>query len=142
MQDNYGFNPRKCNSTSTLSRCIEQNLLKVLIVLTTSNEIVEVFEKTLTGGFSRVYTRLSFNTEILLPNTKKMQVDGVDNEWKDYNYKVGYKLKLDNEEHYDTKRVISKILKIDENDQYGFAMTKAFADRLHHKRKNAELEKI
>ena len=53
-----------------------------------------------------------------------MQVDGVNNEWKDYNYKVCYKLKLDNEERYDTKRVISKILKLDENNQYGFSMTK------------------
>ena len=68
------------------------------------------------GGFSCVYTRLSFNTEILLPNTNKMQVDGVDNEWKDFNYKFCCKLKLANEEHYDTKRVISKILKLDENN--------------------------
>ena len=76
------------------------------------------------GGFSCVNTRLSFDTEILLPNTNKMQVDRVDNEWKDYDYKVCYKLKLDNDEGYESKRVISKILKLDENNQYGFAMTK------------------
>ena len=45
-----------------------------------------------------------------------MQVDGVDNEWKVFNYKFCCKLKLANEEHYDTKRVISKILKLDENN--------------------------
>ena len=32
---------------------------------------------------------------------------------------------LDREEKYTTKRVISKILKLDENNQYGYAMTKA-----------------
>ena len=53
-----------------------------------------------------------------------MQVDGDDNEWKDYHYKVCFKLKLDNDKGYETKRMISKILKLDENNQYGFALTK------------------
>ena len=26
MQDKYGFNPRKCNSASSLSGCIERNV--------------------------------------------------------------------------------------------------------------------
>ena len=38
--------------------------------------------------------------------------------------KVGYKLKLDGETEYSDRRIISKILKLDENKQYGFAMTK------------------
>ena len=111
MYDKYRFNPRKCNSASTLSGCIEWDLSKVIIALPISNKIVEAFEKTLTGGFSCVKTSLPLDTEILLPNTDKMQVEGVDSEWKDYSYKVCYKLKLDNEERYDTKRVIFKILK-------------------------------
>ena len=72
MCDKYGFNPRKCNSASSLSGCTEQHLSKVIIALSTSNKIVQVFEKTLTGAFSCVNTKLSFDTEILLPNTNKM----------------------------------------------------------------------
>ena len=44
--------------------------------------------------------------------------------WKDYSYKVSYNLKLDGEEKYSTKRVITKILKLDENNQFGYTMTK------------------
>ena len=35
-----------------------------------------------------------------------------------------FRLKLDGDKNYITKRVISKILKLDENNQYGYAMTK------------------
>ena len=45
MYDKYGFNPRKFNSTSTLSGRIERDLSKVIIALPTSNEVVEGFEK-------------------------------------------------------------------------------------------------
>ena len=41
---------------------------------------------------------------------------------KNFDYKVVYNLKLDNEKV--KKRVITKILKLDENNQYGHAMTK------------------
>ena len=37
---------------------------------------------------------------------------------------MGYNIKLDGEETSDQRRVISKIIKFDENNQYGFAMTK------------------
>ena len=60
----------------------------------TNNENVELFEKTLTGGFSRVNRRLSFDTEILLPNVEKPDKDS----WKDYGYKVAYNLKIEGEE--------------------------------------------
>ena len=69
MHDKYSFNPRKCNSASSLSGSIERDLSKVIIALPTTNEIVDVFEQTLTGGFSCVNTRLAFDTEILLPNS-------------------------------------------------------------------------
>ena len=59
---------------------------------------------------------MSFDTEILLPNVENPDKDY----WKDYSYI----LKLDGEEKYSTKSVISKILKLDENNQYGYAMTK------------------
>ena len=43
---------------------------------------------------------------------------------KDHNCKTCFRLKLDGDKNYVTKRVISKILKLDENNQYGYAMTK------------------
>ena len=85
MHDKYGFNPRKCNSASSLSGSIERDLSKVIIALPTSNETVDIFEQTLTGGFSCVNTRLAFDTEILLPNSNEK---GDDVSAKDYNYKV------------------------------------------------------
>ena len=63
--------------------------------------------------------RLAFDSEIFLPNTKKKD----DNYRKDYEFKVVYHTKLDNEK-LQPKRVITKILKLDENNQYGFGMTK------------------
>ena len=41
---------------------------------------------------------------------------------KNYDYMVTYNLNLNNEKR--NYRVISKILKLDENNQYGYAMTK------------------
>ena len=64
MNDRYGFNPRKCNSVSTLSGCIEREMSRVIIALPTSNEIVYIFEQSITVGFSCVNNRLAFNAEI------------------------------------------------------------------------------
>ena len=41
---------------------------------------------------------------------------------KDFNYKVAYNLEINNEKT--KKRIITKILKLDENNQYGHGMTK------------------
>ena len=109
MQDKYGFNPRKCNSASTLSGCIEREMSKVIISFPTTIDHHEIFEKTITGGFSCVNTRLVFDTSILLP--KK-------NEEKDRDWRIIYNI------NGEKKRVISKILKLDETNQYGHAMTK------------------
>ena len=68
MQNTYGFNPRKCNSASTMSGCIEREMSKVIITLPTKIENVEIFEQTVTGRFSCVNNRLAFDTRILLPN--------------------------------------------------------------------------
>ena len=67
MQDKYGFNPRKCNSASSLSGCIERQMSKVIITFPTNVEHFEIFEKTISGGFSCVNTRLAFDTLILCP---------------------------------------------------------------------------
>ena len=122
MHDRYGFIPRKCNSASSLSGSIDRDLSKVIIALPTTNDIVDIFKQTLTGGFSCVNTCLTFDTEMLLPNSTEKTDDVLS---KDYNYKVCYRLKLDEEKDWTTKRVISKILKLDQNNQYGYTMTKA-----------------
>ena len=125
MQNEYGYNPRKCNSASTLSSCIEREMSKVIIALPTNNEHINIFEQTLTGGFSCVNTHLALDTEILLPN--KISSESCSKLEKDENYKICYDLKLDDDEHQQSYRVISKIIKLDENNQYGFAMTKPMA---------------
>ena len=90
---------------------------------------METFEKTLSGGFSCINTRLSFDSEILMPNLtekdlQKINIDQMFKANKRDDLKHIYKIKLDNQENYSKKRVIPKILKFDENKQYGFGMTK------------------
>ena len=108
LQDFFKFNPRKCNSASSFSGCVHRDKSKCCITLPTNAEHVRVFEKTLIGGFSCVNTRLAFDTEILLNDDKK-------------NNKVIFDLHVDSKQ---AKRISSKILKMDENNQYGQAMTK------------------
>ena len=88
---------------------------KIVIALPTNVEHIELFEKTVTGGFGSVNTRLSFDKNILLPKL---------NSNSDLNFKVVYDIK-NNENIIEPKRVITKILKLDENNQYGNGMTKA-----------------
>ena len=63
MHDQYSFNPRKCNSASTLSGCIEREMSRVIIALPTSNEAVDIFEQTVTRGFNskRISKRLQLS---------------------------------------------------------------------------------
>ena len=68
MHDQYGFNSRKCNSSNTLSGCMEREMSCVFIPLPTSNEVVDIFKQTITGDFSLINTRLTFDTVILLSN--------------------------------------------------------------------------
>ena len=81
---------------------------KHLQALPTDSEHVRVFERTLIGGFSCVNTRLAFDTEILIDDNK--------------NEKVLFDLHIDGKKQ--TKRISTKILKMDENNQCGQAMTK------------------
>ena len=69
MQNETGYNPRKINSASKLSSCIQREQSKCILALPTGNCHVEIFEKT--GGFSCVNTRLSFDTELLMSNLIK-----------------------------------------------------------------------
>ena len=90
---------------------------------------METFEKTLSGGFSSVNTTLSFDTELLMLNLtqkdyQKMNIDQSFKAFKRDDLKVAYSLKLDDEKKLKKKHIITKIIKFDENNQYGFAMTK------------------
>ena len=122
MQNTYGFNPRKCNSTSSMSGCIEREMSKVILPLPTTYEHVESFEGIVISGFSSVNTRLAFDSQILLPNLSNQKNLETNLMTKNLNYKVVYNLKMNNEKV--KKRVMTKILKLDENSQYGMAMTK------------------
>ena len=67
-------------------------------------------------------TRLAFDLLILLPSfTNKTDLKNNPMN-KNFNYKVVYNLKINNEKTI--KRVITKILKLDENSQYRHGMTK------------------
>ena len=109
MQDMYGFHPRKCNSASSMSGCIEREISKIILALLTKYEHAEIFEETVIGGFSCVDTRLAFDTLILLPNLNNpMLTNSMMN--KNLDYKVVYNLKIDKEKV--KKRLITKILKL------------------------------
>ena len=121
------YNPRKCNSASKLSGCVQREQSKVTLALPINNSVLEVFEKTLTGGFSCVNTHLSFETELLMLNLtesdcKKLNIDESFKTYKRDDLKLIYKIKLDNKDSFHDRRIINKILKMNENNQYGFAM--------------------
>ena len=97
MQNAYDFNLRKCNSASSLSGCIEREMSKVIWALTTKYQHVETFEQTIIGGFSSINTRLAFDSQILLPNLTdqtNLENNSMNN---NFNYKIVYNLKLNND---------------------------------------------
>ena len=55
---------------------------------------------------------------------QKMNLDESFKVYKRNNLKLICKIKLDNEEKYSKREVITKNLKLDENNQYGLAMMK------------------
>ena len=105
LQKLFKFNPRKCNSASSFSGCVQKDKSKCNIVLPTDAKKIKVFEKTLIGGYSCINTRVAFYTDIFLRDK--------DNERVLFKTAKG-----------EVKRFSSKIIKMDENNQYGFAMTK------------------
>ena len=123
MNDTYGFNPRKCNSASSMSSYIEREMSRIILALPTKLEHVEIFEQTVTGRFSSVNTRLTFDTQILLPNLDHKNELEKNLLNKHFDYKVVYNLKLDGKKATQ-KRVITKILKFDENNQHSHGMNK------------------
>ena len=110
LQKLFGYNPHNLSSASCFSGWHHS---KCCIALPTDAEHVRIFEKALIGGFGCVNTRLVFNTQILASNKKNEKVlfdlfCMIRNQWKKQ-----------------TKRVVTKILKMEENNKYGEAMTKA-----------------
>ena len=108
LQKLFKYNHCKCNSRSSFSGCVHRDKSKCVIALPTNAEHVRVLEKTLIGGYSCVNTMLTFDTELFLEDT---------------NQKVLYDLYIDGKTQ--TKRISSKVLKMDENNQYGLVMTNA-----------------
>ena len=96
---------RKCNSASSFSGCVQRFKSKCCIALPADAEVIRAFGKTLIGGYICVKTRMEFDTEIFKKNIE--------------NEKVLFKT-ADGQ----LKRFSSKIIKMDENNQYGQAMTK------------------
>ena len=78
-----------------MSGCIEREISRIILALPTKLEHVEIFEETVTGGFSSVNTRLAFDTQILLPNLEYKDDLEKNPMNKNFNYIVVYNLKLD-----------------------------------------------
>ena len=94
-----------------LSGCLQKEQSKVILALPTKNKIVETFAKTVRGGLSCVDTRLSFDTELLMPNYlksdfDKMSIDESYESFKRDDLKVVYSIKINNEEKPEKGRII------------------------------------
>ena len=105
MRKMYGLNPRAYNLAGTSSGCIERNLSSVIIGLPINKEDMEIFEETLTGGFSGINTQLGFVTEIIFPNLSqsdfnKLNIDHSFKCDKRKDLKTVHKIQLDNERQY------------------------------------------
>ena len=105
LQKLFKYNPRKCNSASGFSGCVQRLKSKCCIALPVDAEIIRVFEQTLFGGYSCVNTRMAFDTEIFLKDAENQNVI-----FKTQNNQL--------------KRFSSKIIKMYENNQYGMATTR------------------
>ena len=106
LQKLFKYNSWKCNSASSFSGRVHRDKSKYCIALSTDAEHVRVYERTLTGGFRCINTRLAFDTEILTDDNK--------------NEKVLFDLHIDGKNQ--TKRISTKLSKTDENNQYRLAM--------------------
>ena len=108
MQNETGYNPRKINSASKLSSCIHREQSKCILALPTNNCHVDIFEKTLSGGFSCVNTHLSFDRELLMPNFFEKDFNKINiyqsfKAFKPYDLKLVYKVKFEDQEKHEKK---------------------------------------
>ena len=103
LQEIFEYNSRKCNSASSFFGWIHCNKSKCSIALPTDPEFIRIFEKTLIGGSNYVNSRLAFGTDILLKNPSSEKV----------------LIEIEKEKgEKQLKMFLSKIVKIDENNQY------------------------
>ena len=112
MHEKFRYNPLKCSSASTLSGAIQRHHSKVILSFPINADITELMEKTLIGGMSIINTRVGFDTNIFI---------------KDKEQKLVYKIRNKTTDEMEDKPVSTVILKMDENNQYGIAMTKPLA---------------
>ena len=85
---------------------------------TKTNKNIDNFEQILTRGFSCVNTRLAFDAEVLKAALAKNHVAKAHDVLSKYlNDRVCNRLKLDENQNCVTRRVICKILKLDESNQ-------------------------
>ena len=106
----FKLNSRKWNSANSFSGCLHRDKSICFIAFPTNSEQIKRFEETLVGGFSSVNTRLAFDSLILLPKNQRDDL------------KLIYKIKASNGTK--NKIISTKILKMDEDNQKGNAMTK------------------
>ena len=104
LQRLFKFNPRKCNSASAFSGYVHRDKSKCNIALPVNAETVRLFEKTLIGSYSGINTRLAFDTNLFLKDPENECVLFTDGG--------------------EVRQFSSTIVKMDENNQYRFAMTK------------------
>ena len=109
MPEKCKFNRRKCSFASTLSGAIQGDMSKLIIYFPTNADVNALMEKSLRGGMSVVNTRVGFDSNIFI---------------KDKQQKLIYKISNKETDEIENKRVSTFILKMDENNQYGNAMTK------------------
>ena len=90
---------------------IQRDQSKVFIALPTSNNIMEIFEKTLPGGFSSINTRSASDTKMLMPNNKlidynKLNINESFKFFKRIYLKIIHRLKFNYYKKYERRHVI------------------------------------
>ena len=104
LQNLFKYNAKKCNSASSFLGCVYRLKSKCRIVLPTDAEIVRIFENAVMGGYSCINTKMAFDTNLFLKDTKNENV-------------------LFKTADGQLKKFSSKIMKMDKNNQYGIDMT-------------------
>lgn len=172
MAEKTGLDPRCFTPASTFSGAIERIKSKVILTCPRDIEIVDLVESLFSGGYSSVHTRLGFDTEMFTPESTEYikerdeiidqvrNLCGEKNEKKDKR-KLDQKLydifkqenlkscnrpicslPLDGEEESKKRRVFSKIFKLNENNQYGFAMTKRLPISIFKKEPHVDMDTL
>ena len=129
MMNRFPYNPMKYSSASSLSGCIHRFLAITTFALPTKAEITELLEQTLIGGFSCVNTLLSFDSKIWLLKDKENKPN--------QKSELIYRIRNEITNKFENKRIVTKIIKMDENSQYGNAMIKPLPTGSIRKKWNA-----